>query len=305
MKQASSLAVTVSPPDPDAGADVAIAATLTGLPAGAGNLRVLVRDDTSALLADAALSPAEDGKSGTASLILPAPRAIGQCHWRLEAVAVGRDGKAGTLALADARFQVQPHALALSTWDAPLSIDAGGRFKFKVGIRCSSACRMGGQSVRVIKADGEPIATATFPDTVWPETEALYATEIEATAPDSTGDHEWLIETADVDLDLPHATGLTTHRLKVVARPDCTVEIAVSDAQTQAPVPAARIVMHPYRGLTDACGIARVRVAKGTYEILVAAKSYMATRIPVDVAADITTRAELETEPPLEPLEEG
>jgi hypothetical protein len=55
--------------------------------------------------------------------------------------------------------------------------------------------------------------------------------------------------------------------------------------------------MHPYQAITDDRGIAEVRVAKGTYKLFVSQTRYIAFGLPLEVTADVTTRAELDMEP--------
>ena len=65
----------------------------------------------------------------------------------------------------------------------------------------------------------------------------------------------------------------------------------------QAPLSGARVVMHPYRAVTDEQGVAKVRVAKGTYKLFVSQTRYVTFGLPVEVDRDMTTRAELSIEP--------
>ena len=55
--------------------------------------------------------------------------------------------------------------------------------------------------------------------------------------------------------------------------------------------------MHPYKAVTDERGVARVRVAKGAYKLFVSQTRYLTLGLPVEVAADMTTQAELCLEP--------
>jgi hypothetical protein len=55
--------------------------------------------------------------------------------------------------------------------------------------------------------------------------------------------------------------------------------------------------MPPYRAVTDERGVAEVRVAKGAYRLFVSQTRYLTFALPVEVTADMTTRAELDLEP--------
>ena len=92
--------------------------------------------------------------------------------------------------------------------------------------------------------------------------------------------------------------------VRVVTAPDCEVTVRAVDRETQTPIKGARVVMHPYRAVTDDNGIARVRVARGQYDILVSASQYMAACASVEVTADMVTSAELDADQPWTPPDE-
>jgi hypothetical protein len=78
------------------------------------------------------------------------------------------------------------------------------------------------------------------------------------------------------------------------------VTVEAVDRESQIPVAGARVVMHPYKAVTDERGVAEVRVAKGSYRLFVSQMKYVTFGVPLDVTADVTTRAELDVEPVLE-----
>jgi hypothetical protein len=92
--------------------------------------------------------------------------------------------------------------------------------------------------------------------------------------------------------------------VRVVAAPDCVVTIKVVDTEQQTPIEGARVVMHPYRAVTDADGIARIGAARGQYGILVSASGHMATCAGIDVTGDMITSAELQADEPWTPPDE-
>lgn len=150
----------------------------------------------------------------------------------------------------------------------------------------------------VADAQGRRLGAGKFGDERWPETEAIYAAEIELTAPAAVGQYDWEITAAACNLDLPHAAARQQMAIRVVNPPDCVVTVEVRDRETKAPLSNARVVLSPYRATTDADGIARVPVAKGQYDLLVARGKYKPVSMPVNVRSDLFTSAELETEPP-------
>ena len=85
-----------------------------------------------------------------------------------------------------------------------------------------------------------------------------------------------------------------------MTRPEYVVTVETVDKASQTPLSGARVVMHPYRAVTDERGVAEVRVAKGAYKLFVSQTRYVTFGLPLEVTADMTARAELELEPVLE-----
>jgi len=194
------------------------------------------------------------------------------------------------------------HAVQLTAWDVPPATVAGEHFKVAVGVRCSAGCDLGGQELSIFDQQGLRTGTVKLGHDVWPGTEALYFAELEARAPPTAGSHRWEVRIADWASKLPHAAGSLPMVVRVVPPPDCEVTIRAVDRETQAPIRGARVVMHPYRAVTDENGMARVRVARGQYDILVSGSRYLPVSTSVEVTADLVTRAELDADQPPEEI---
>jgi hypothetical protein len=160
--------------------------------------------------------------------------------------------------------------------------------------------------------EGSVAGTVKLGRDVCAGTEALYFAEVEVRAPLETGSHQWEAKMAGWDaghdvvdrsrapsqLALPHLPGSFPLIVRVVAAPDCEVTVKAVDRETQTPIKGARVVMHPYRAVTDEEGIAKVRVTKGQYDILVSASQHIAACESIDVTADTITSAELDADQP-------
>jgi hypothetical protein len=170
---------------------------------------------------------------------------------------------------------VEPHAVELTIWDVPSTTVAGERFKFAVGAKCSAGCDLGGRELSIFDHEGSPAGTVNLGRDVWPGTEALHFAEVEARAPLEAGSHQWEAKIAGWDAELPHAPGSFPLIVRVVTAPDCEVTVRAVDREKQTPIKGARVVMHPYRAVTDDNGIARVSVARGQYDILVSGSQYV------------------------------
>ena len=113
--------------------------------------------------------------------------------------------------------------------------------------------------------------------------------EIELDAPAGEGLYTWSVK--------GHEEGFTSFGVRVVNAPECLVRVEAVDQITQTPISGARVVMHPYKAVTDERGVAEVRMARGAYKLFVSQTRYLTFALPVDVTADMTARAELDIEP--------
>jgi hypothetical protein len=199
----------------------------------------------------------------------------------------------------------QPHALQLTAWDVPSAIGAGGHFRAAVGARCSAGCDLGGRELILFDHEGAPAATVKLGHEIWPGTEALYFAEVEARAPLAAGSHQWEAKIAGWDAELPHAAGSIPLIVRVVTAPECEITVRAIDREKQTPIKGARVVIHPYRAVTDDNGIARVSVARGQYDILVSGSQYLPASTSVEVTADMITSAELDADQPWSSTDEA
>ena len=91
-----------------------------------------------------------------------------------------------------------------------------------------------------------------------------------------------------------HAGGRARFGVRVVSAPEWLVTVVAVDAENGAPVEGARVVAHPYRTVTDARGVAELRVPAGEYRLFVSGKGCIPFRFDGEVTADTSIRAELE-----------
>ena len=195
------------------------------------------------------------------------------------------------------------HALELTVWDVPSTTVAGERFAFAVGARCSAGCALGGRVLGLFDERGHVVGTVKLGRDVWPGTAALYFSAIEARAPLEAGSHQWEAKMDGWDAELPHAVGSFSLIVRTVATPDCEVTVRAVDRESQIPITGACVVMHPYRAVTDDTGIAKVRVARGQYDILVSGPRYLPACTSVEVNADMFSTAVLDADRPDEDQE--
>jgi hypothetical protein len=262
-----------------------------------GRTSVSIRNGNHSELAQAQLKKADGEGYESDDIVLTAPSIAGQYVYGAVLVMTDKDGSLHEQASTEFHLVVKPHELRLNVWDVPSAIAAGEPFKFLVGVKCSAGCNLAGRDFGIFDGEGYQHGAATLHDQIWPGTEALYFAEVEAKAP-IAGDQQWEVRTAAWCSDLPHAAASFGMLVRVVSPPDCEVTIETVDRVKQTPVKGARVVMHPYRATTDKNGIAKLKVTKGCYDVLVSGSKYVPVSTTVEVTADMMTRAELDEEPP-------
>ncbi len=191
---------------------------------------------------------------------------------------------------------MEAHATRIVVWDTPAAVECGASLRLKVGVKCTAECRAAGWRVEIRDAEGRSVASAAVGDVPWPGTAALYYAELELRAPNTAGLHAWeaVLEPEGAAVDRPaHAAASAQFHVRAVPAPECVVKVVAVDAASRAPVRGARVVVHPYRAVTDAEGVAELRVPKGAYRLFVSGRDYFPFRSDGEVSADVTIRAEL------------
>ena len=89
--------------------------------------------------------------------------------------------------------------------------------------------------------------------------------------------------------------------MKVVAAPDFEITVETIDAENQTPVKGMHVLLHPYRATTDERGQARIKVAKGRYNLAISGFKYAAYRDVIEADDDLVLRAEMATGMPRTP----
>ncbi|MET0215747.1 MAG: hypothetical protein ABW292_22245 [Vicinamibacterales bacterium] len=265
---------------------------------------LLIKDHAGADVTRIELARFDGTATETDAFAVKAPFNPGRYTWSVVSPAVIRQRVSCPEATSSVSFDVMPHTTNVVVWDIPSAIVAGEKFKAKVGIKCAHECSLAGRDFEVWSDEATVKGRGTLSDDCWPGTSALYVGEVELEAPLQEGLYAWRVKGLSTLLgagastsEIPHAEGSTNFGVRVVTNPECLVTVEAIDQVSQAPVSGARVVMHPYRAVTDEHGVAHVRVAKGAYQLFVSQARYVTFGLPVEVAADMTARAELFLEP--------
>jgi hypothetical protein len=298
-----SILVEATPDDVDAGAVVVLQAEVSSSPP--SDLRgkeLAIKDQSGGDKGIIKLTEFDGEASSAGTLKITAPLQTGEHVWSVLFPATSVQNTSYQDASADISFTVKPHAIRVLAWDIPTAIVGGEGFKIKIGIKCSSECNfvseeLGINDFQVLDHEGVEVATGQISGDLWPQTTGLYFTEIELKAPSAEGLYNWTVTCSGADSSVPHAGGTATFGLRVVGQPEHLISVEAIDKASQMPLSGARIVLHPYATTSDEKGIARIRVAKGAYQLFVAQTAYLTFGQPVEVAEDMNIKAELDLEP--------
>ena len=290
----SACRIEVSPREVDAGGDLTLKGQVfLSSAADRQGRSVLIEDHDGGLVETIALTGWDGESNETGEVVMKAPIRPGIHVWR----AVCPAQMQGTVSHEDAStsfsFTVKPHATRVVVWDAPPTVERGKRFGVKLGVKCLSECRPQGWAVDVSDHEGKRQATAAVSDAPWPGTAALYYAEVDLTAPDAEGLFSWEVRAPGSGAGVAHAEGTARFAVRVVLQPECRVTVVAVDAERHTPVRGAKVVMHPYRAVTDERGVAEVRVPKGAYRLFVSGPTHVPFRWDGEMTTDVTIRAEL------------
>ena len=298
MRGRTTCAVDVSPNIVDAGADMTLQAEVScSPPCDLRGHALLVKDHAGADSRRVEITEFDGEANRTREFVMKVPVKPGEYAWLAVSPAVVKEGVSYIQASAPISFTVQPHTTLVVTWDTPSAVVIGERFRLKVGIKCSNQCDFSNIGFGIYDHTGAQVGRSALSGDRWPGTAGLYVAEVELEAPAHEGLYTWSVRGAGPDAGIPHTEGSISFGVRVVSRPEYRITVEAVDKDSQTPLSGARVVMHPYKAITDEHGIAELPVAKGTYTLFVSQTKYLTFGVPVEVTADMKTRAELELEP--------
>jgi hypothetical protein len=289
--------VNVSPEVVDAGAEMTLRGEVSYIPA--CDLRghnLLIKDETGIEMSTAELTDFDGEINETQEFIVNAPVSPGRYTWQAVFPAIVREGISYAEASAPIPFTVKSHTISLVVWDIPSAVVAGERFNIKVGIKCSSECDLKSRNFGIYNHEGAQVANVALSGNRWPGT-GLHFSEVELEAPAAEDLYTWRVQCADLAVGIPHDEGSVSFGIRVMGHPECLMTIETIDRETQLPLSGARVVMHPYRAITDERGVAELGVTKGAYKIFVSQTGYLTFALPMEVTTSRTARVELDLEP--------
>ena len=248
-----------------------------------------------------ALAQFADGMNETAPVALRIPRCVGTHSWAVSCPAHEHGDVRHPQATLSIAIAARPHLASLAVWSIPQPLVAGERFALKVGVKSSGGCDLGGEAVEVCDAAGAVAARGVLGASPWPDTAALYWTEVPMPAPRAPGLSSWSARFAGCATGLPHESATSTFSLSTVAPPEHSLTVTVIEKGTATPVEDALVRLGDFRAATGRSGKAEIRLPKGSYNLVVWKVGYDAPPIAVDVQADAAVEVELLTVPEEDP----
>jgi hypothetical protein len=190
------------------------------------------------------------------------------------------------------------HRLSLVVWGIPEAIPCGEVFRLKLGLKCEAACLPAGWSVALRDHEGREQQSLTFTAEICPGTVALHCVEGELRAPATVGSFAWTASVpamvAGSSDGVRHAPATAGFVVRTVAAPELRLRVIAIDRAHGRPVAGARVVVHPYRAVTDAGGSAELMLPRGPYRLFVSGRDFLPLRSDGELVADTTVHAELD-----------
>ncbi len=286
--------IKLSPAEVDAGAEAALTVRITY--PGPIDLRqrvIRIKGQDGAILAHARVTHYDGLTNESEPFLLNAPHLTGTFTLMVAILGMASDGTFVEESAAPVPIVVKPHDVGVVVWDVPPAIEAGQKFRMKIGVKCSSNCGSVAWLVEVRDHSDRLVETLDLPDEPWPSTAGLPWIEVELEAPPAEGLHRWSVTALANETGGAHAKGRASFGVRTVAAPEYRMQISAVDMRTNMPVAGAKVVVHPYRVVTDAEGVAEILVPRGRYRVLVSGKQYIPFGSEGNVESDVSIRAEL------------
>jgi hypothetical protein len=252
----------------------------------------------------ATFEPGADQASAPEALrdiALRAPMQAGEQAWSIRFPPHDSEGIRHEECALAVSLRTKPHATSLAVWGVPSPVVMGERFSVKVGAKSAAGCTLKGQKVQISDEAGAVIAQGTLQDTPWPETSALYWTEVAVPAPDWEGLFWCVVSFAAAELEAPHDDSSSRFSVAIVRPPEHRLTVEVFEKDSKTPIEDAQVRLGAYRAATDPSGRAEVAMPKGTYDLTVWKVGYEAPGQTVDIHDDVNIRVEAVILPPENP----
>jgi hypothetical protein len=175
--------------------------------------------------------------------------------------------RAQVAAGSDTRVEIQ-------VWPLPDAVAVGEPCTLFAGAKSAAGHNLQGGTIEICDHSGAVMASGKLGVTPWPETNALYWTELTLAAPLAVGPHSWSARFIATDIQPPHASASCEFALVTVAPAVHTLKVKVLDPTAAIAIEDAIVRWGAFRTLTDARGQAELRVPKGAHDLIVWKSGY-------------------------------
>ena len=265
--------------------------------------RLIITDQDSIMVQSLELSEFDGKANHTGELIIKAPKAVGGHTW----CAILVDDDKGDIDHGEPStqfsFTVRAHTTTTAVWGAPSAITTGATFGVNVGVKCTTECDLTGMKFGIYDHKQTLLAEEEFNGSIWAGTNALHFGTVSLRAPETDGYYRWEANVADSNLDIPHEGSSCSFGVQVVRSPDCLVRVSAIDKDEGTPIMGARVILHPFRAVTDEKGLAELWVPKGEYTFHVSGLKYAPFRATLQVTEATKRDIELVWQPDMDEYE--
>ena len=188
------------------------------------------------------------------------------------------------------------HDITIAVWDLASPQVVERPSAVKVGAKCSRGCDLSGAGVELLSETGLAVGRGTLGATPWPDTSALYWTDLDLTAPSALGQYAWTVHVWATAPASRHEGSSAALQFIVVGSPEHRVAVTVTRSDTDASLEEVHVRVGAFRAATDGAGVATIDVPAGTYEVSAWKAGYEAAVTRVECPAAWTSRS------PLSPL---
>jgi hypothetical protein len=222
------------------------------------------------------------------SIAQTAPPTVGEHVWRLSVAPQEVAGAAHAPCALPVAIRTRPQPTSLAVWAIPSPVVTGQSFAIKAGAKSAAGCDLAGRTIIVRDEGGAVMASGSLGATPWPDTDALYWTELRLPAPAKAGMFSWSVKFDATGLALPHEGASSRFSIAIVDPPEHRLTVKVIERETAAPVADAKVRLGAYRGATGPSGLAEIMLPKGAYDLTVWRPGYEAAPSAVTIEADAT-----------------
>ena len=237
----------------------------------------------------------------TTEFAFMAPDEVGEYSWTVVFPKDQTDDLVHTEGSIPIAVRTLAHDTSLAVWGVPSPIVTGHRFRIQVGATCSSGCDLKGKEIEICDETGASIALGTLGETPLDGTRALYWTEVDLVAPMIDGSTSRSVGFAPTELRLPHGGASARFGFETVKPPECSLAVKVVQKDVGTPVEDAQVRLGVYFAYSDANGLAKVAMPRGTYSLDVLKTGYEASSRELELKDDVTVEVEVAVVPPENP----